>query len=150
MESATHSDFHHHCSQVTHQSFESYLWMALRFPWASTVFKNLTFLRIDCIEIHDGLSGLDCRVEAQRLLEIIRDCPNLVSLTLEDAGPSSPTPERALCSSRCGGLESGCPIPCHYPAKCLKGLDSLALIPRWSPDAQASVSFPFTCLSVHK
>ncbi len=76
---------------------------AIEVPWMSSIFKNLTFLRINCIDITNDMDGFSCRVEVQRLLEIIGDCPNLVSLVLKDAGPTSPAHDsmvNVLCADR--------------------------------------------------
>ncbi|KLO15784.1 hypothetical protein SCHPADRAFT_995645 [Schizopora paradoxa] len=56
-------------------------------PWASSIFKNLTSIRFDCTLINSSLHGVNYRVDVHRLLEIVRDCPNLITLALDDVGP---------------------------------------------------------------
>ncbi|KLO15774.1 hypothetical protein SCHPADRAFT_938474 [Schizopora paradoxa] len=57
-------------------------------PWDSAIFKNLTLLRI-CHHPESLAIGVIGKVTLDRLLEILVDCPSLVSLELQNAGPIS-------------------------------------------------------------
>ncbi|KLO15769.1 hypothetical protein SCHPADRAFT_248825 [Schizopora paradoxa] len=55
-------------------------------PWTSNIFNNLTFLRICRFESRRE----DDRVHLGQLLQIIKNCPGIVSLELRFAGPVLP------------------------------------------------------------
>jgi len=60
-------------------------------PWSSAIFKNLTFLRV---RLCNGIlqnHARESEVELNRLLEILRDCPGLVTLELGHVGPKNST-----------------------------------------------------------
>ncbi|KLO15783.1 hypothetical protein SCHPADRAFT_938483 [Schizopora paradoxa] len=69
-------------------------------PWNSSMFKNLSTLRIECTEINHRPNPIDSRVDVHRLLEIIHDCPHLITLVLIDVGPISSTPTLETKSSQ--------------------------------------------------
>ncbi len=58
-------------------------------PWSSAIFKNLTFLRVCLSSDTQENHARDGRIELNRLLEILRDCPDLVTLELGHVGPKS-------------------------------------------------------------